>query len=83
MKASIKSLPDNGSAWLAILTLLALMTSAAISVRQAQHDQDKGDWRIHPEYRLTGMRYYLRKHGQNRFSDILSEIEAVAHFDVL
>lgn len=81
MKQTMESLSENGSAWLPILTLLALATNAAVSIRQAHVDRDNRDWRIHRECHLTGLRYYLRKRRDTGILDILSEMDSVAHFD--
>ena len=62
MKRLIKSVTEHGHGCLSTMILLALITSTAWGILQSQCDPSNQDWRLHPEWTITGMRYYLRRH---------------------
>jgi hypothetical protein len=66
MKPVRKSLLGKRCAWLAALTMLTLVTNAAMTIRLSHSDSENPAKQTQPEFRLTGMRYYLTKH--NRLS---------------
>ena len=64
MKAIWKTIIEQRRSWLCALTLMALLTSAASVTWPCGIGSEYVDWNMHPKIRLTGMRYYLRKHGR-------------------
>jgi hypothetical protein len=53
---------QGGLVWLALMTILTIVISAATNTNHARSDLENDDWKSYPEFRLTGFRYYLRKH---------------------
>jgi hypothetical protein len=64
MRQTPKSQRKSGFVWLASMTMLAIVTSAATTTHLSRSDFEKGNGKSRPEFRLTGFRYYLRKHNR-------------------